>query len=235
MKKFNIENYRNGKFVMHTKTEEAAQEFCALLHENGRIWHSGDSYVRKDNWSKYYKERTVYYFNDGRVGDIQSAKENGYTVLEWEDFQDCPKREFDLKELIHDKVSEIFAEYQKAHDIMDGDIGLHNTIKLEKIENCLEGLITHIYASRINKPCFYIYTDCEGEEHIVHLQTSKDKFFTEVSRKIAFDDLTDERVTCICWQGQIVNYAGWKPAMHMVYLDHDGIPVWSAYFPEWDH
>jgi hypothetical protein len=140
-----------------------------------------------------------------------------------------------LHALIHDKINEIFAEYQTAHGICDGDISPLHALKLEKIENCLERLITQMYAEQLSKPCFYIYRDYDGDEHIIHMKTSMDKFFTEVSHRIAFDDLTDERVTHICWQGQIVNYTGWKPAMHMAYLTHDGIPVWERYFPEWDH
>lgn len=140
-----------------------------------------------------------------------------------------------LKELIHEKINEVFAEYQTANNILDGDIGLENTLKLEKIESCLEGLITHIYASRMSKPCFYIYTDYEGAEHIIHLQTSMDKFFTEVSKRIAFDDINDERVTLICWQGQIINYAGWQPGMKYEYHDLTGSTIWCGYFEEWDH
>lgn len=141
----------------------------------------------------------------------------------------------DLKELISEKINEIFAEYQTANGICDGDISPLHALKLEKIENCLERLITQMYAEQLSKPCFYIYRDYDGDEHIIHMKTSMDKFFTEVSHRIAFDDITDERVTHICWQGKIVNYAGWKPAMHMAYLDHNGIPVWEGYFPEWDH
>ena len=140
-----------------------------------------------------------------------------------------------LNELIHDKINEIFAEYQTAHGITDGDIGLYNTLRLEKIEGCLENFITSIYAERINKPNFYIYTDYEREEHIVHLQVSMDKFFTEVSKRICFDDINEEHVLHICWQGKPVIYVGWQPGMKYEYHDLKGNTIWCGYFEEWDH
>ena len=140
-----------------------------------------------------------------------------------------------LKELIHDKINEIFAEYQEANGICDGDISPIDALKLDKIESCLEHLITQMYAEQLNKPSFYIYTDCEGEEHIVHCKKNINVFFAEVSRKIAFDDCTDERVHHICWRGKPIQYAGWKPGMKYEYHDLYGNTVWVGYFPEWDH
>lgn len=140
-----------------------------------------------------------------------------------------------LKELIHDKINEIFAEYQTANGITDGDIGLHNTLRLEKIEGCLENFITSIYADQLSKPCFYIYTDYEGIEHIVHRNTDIHSFFVEVSKRIAFDDCTEEHVLHICWRGKPIDYAGWQPGMKYEFLYRNGITVWYGYFPEWDH
>ena len=37
MKEFNINDF-NGKVAMHCKTEKEANDFCKVLHENGRRW-----------------------------------------------------------------------------------------------------------------------------------------------------------------------------------------------------
>ena len=83
--KFNFNDYK-GKFAMHCKTAKEAKEFCRYMHSHGRMWNSFDSYADKTNWNEYFKEQTVYYFNDGRCGTVEFAKECGYTVLEWEDY-----------------------------------------------------------------------------------------------------------------------------------------------------
>ena len=82
---FDINNYE-GNFVIHCKTQEEAQNFCAYLHSVDRIWVDGNPYV-VDNTNWYiYRENTVYHFNDGTYGTYKYAQDNGYTILEWEDF-----------------------------------------------------------------------------------------------------------------------------------------------------
>ena len=80
----NLEDYK-GKYVMHCPTEESAKLFCDLLYEDGRVWKSRDSYAVYTNWV-FYKKDTIYYFNEGMYGLIETAKELGYRVLEIEDF-----------------------------------------------------------------------------------------------------------------------------------------------------
>lgn len=148
-----------------------------------------------------------------------------------------------IRELIDDKIQEVFYEYQQAHNITSGDI---EPLDWARIEICKDQLADHIQcvcdkqAKAINyddfTPSWYIYTDCEGEAHSETFgQVTDDQFFTIVSKKICFDDLDDSTVHKIFFRGKEVEYAGWQPGMKFEYTDFDGNTVWVGYFEHWDH
>ena len=87
--KFNLNDYKDykGDYAMHCKTKEEAESFCRFLHQNGRKWSSGYSYLEFNRWD-YYKADTVYRFNLGMYCDVVFAKWKGYTILEWSDFME---------------------------------------------------------------------------------------------------------------------------------------------------
>jgi len=89
--KFNFEKYK-GKYVMHCKTLREKEQFCKVMHDNGRIWSSGDSYLDKNNYSSTRNNNIYYYFNEGFQGITTPS---GVHVLEWEDFMEFTKA--DLK------------------------------------------------------------------------------------------------------------------------------------------
>lgn len=97
-KKFNINDYP-GKYVMHCKTEEEAKDFCRVLHEAGRKWCTGVSYLENTNWSNtLYGMRIYYNFNRGMYASDESAyTHEGYTILEWSDFMNKEFTKADLK------------------------------------------------------------------------------------------------------------------------------------------
>jgi hypothetical protein len=143
-----------------------------------------------------------------------------------------------LRELIHTKIDEIFVEYQNANNIISGDIDPLDALQLDLIERGLEELIERVcaYQEKSIPASLYIYRDREGEMHSVtyeHIDT--DKFFYEISKRIAFDDITDESVVAIFWRGKEIRYAGWQPCMKYEYKDLGGSTVWLGNFPEWDH
>lgn len=82
--KFNIDDYK-GKYVMHCKTEEEAKTFCKYLDSIGHIWGSGESYLLENYWY-IYRASTCYNFNTDRFYSKQHYEEEGYTILEMEDF-----------------------------------------------------------------------------------------------------------------------------------------------------
>lgn len=93
--KFNIDDYK-GNYVMHCKTEEEAKDFCNYLHSVGKRWNNCTSYLDTTDWSNY-KSDTVYYFNQDLYWNIDSAKRDDYTILEWSDFMNKEFTKADLK------------------------------------------------------------------------------------------------------------------------------------------
>ena len=148
-----------------------------------------------------------------------------------------------LQQLINDKINEIFAEYQKANNITSGDIDPFDALQLDLIERGLEQLVERVCSYQPKAihlddftPSWYIYTDCDGEAHSETFgQITEDQFFTKVSKRICFDDLTNENVVKIYYKGKEVWFAGWQRGMKYEYKDLDGNTVWVGYFPEWDH
>lgn len=87
---FNIEDYK-GKYAMHCKTEEEAKIFCKYLHNIGHVWCSGDPYKDDDNDVVYtcyscYNTQTCYEFNTDHYCCKSYYENEGYTILEMEDF-----------------------------------------------------------------------------------------------------------------------------------------------------
>lgn len=79
--KFNLNDYKSG-YAMHCKTKEEAESFCRFLHQNGRRWCNGNSYLQFDNWDRF-KIDTIYYFN---LGTYSRVKYVNCVILEWSDF-----------------------------------------------------------------------------------------------------------------------------------------------------
>jgi hypothetical protein len=148
-----------------------------------------------------------------------------------------------LKQLIHDKINEIFAEYQEENNITSGDIDPFDALELDNLEDALEQLVEKICAKQpkaINfdnlTPSWYIYIDSEGTAHSkVYADSSMTQFLIEVSHRIAHDDITDDTVLKIYYKGKELFYAGWQPCMKYEYKDLGGNTVWVGQFPEWDH
>lgn len=82
--KFNLNDYQ-GNYAMHCKTKEEAESFCRFLHQNGRRWRSGRSYLDEDHWDEY-EDDTIYFFNECIYDERCSDFEEDYIILEWSDF-----------------------------------------------------------------------------------------------------------------------------------------------------
>ena len=148
-----------------------------------------------------------------------------------------------LKELVHDKINEIFVEYQKANHITSGDIEPFDAGYLDRLEEELTNHIERVCAKQpkeINYDCltpsWYVYTDEDGEFHdVVYGYDNVNAFFTDVSYRIAFDDCSGETVHKIYYKGKEVEYVGWQLGMKYEYKDLDGNTVWVGVFEHWDH
>lgn len=143
-----------------------------------------------------------------------------------------------LKELIHNKINEVFLEYQKANFIVSGDIDPFDAEYLDRLEEQLAQHIEQVCAKQPKEipASFYIYTDSEGIAHsVTYDKIDTDKFFCEISRRICFSDCSGEEVTEIYWKGQKVEYAGWQPHMYFKFKNLGGKTVWVGRFEHWDH
>lgn len=54
--KFNFEEWKDKKVVMHCSTKEEAENFCRVMHEAGKWWSSGLEYISYSRWSEYKKK-----------------------------------------------------------------------------------------------------------------------------------------------------------------------------------
>lgn len=100
--KFDIKDYP-GEYVMHVTSEEQAKIFCRYMHWIGRKWSSGASYLTRNNFYNL-KIRTCYEFNVNTYDEISWFKNNGFTILEfdnfdWSDFMFKNEKEFTKKDL----------------------------------------------------------------------------------------------------------------------------------------
>ena len=148
-----------------------------------------------------------------------------------------------IKQLVHDKIDEIFLEVQNAEGITDGGIDPLDGLRLEELEDELVELISKVIAYQPKEipiwdlaPSWYIYTDSEGIFHgKTYGQIDMDKFFFEISQRIAFGDCSGETVHKIYYKGKEIEYVGWQPNMRFEYKDLDGNTVWVGVFEHWDH
>lgn len=96
MRKFNWDEFKEGKFAVHCKTEEEAKDFCRQMYKHGMVRGSGNSYLSCTHYEKY-KDKTCY---DGQ-GVYQSYdhfKKYRYEILEWSDYMDKEFTKADLED-----------------------------------------------------------------------------------------------------------------------------------------
>lgn len=142
-KKFNINDYP-GKYVMHCKTEEEAKDFCRVLHEAGRKWDNGNSYIDKTYYDNH-KELTCYYFNEGMFAGKYFIKEDydgPYTILEWSDFM---KKEFTRDDI---KVGDMLLTREgKVQLVVNTTCGITVTDLDEVFKKCISVDLRHVYGA----------------------------------------------------------------------------------------
>lgn len=116
---FNIEAFA-GDYAMHCKTEKEAIDFCTYLDKHDRCWRTADLYINNTMWDRL-KENTVYYFNEGTFGDIETAKRENYTILEWSDYIDKNPSIFTKEDL---KTGDILLRRDGAVEIYNGELDM---------------------------------------------------------------------------------------------------------------
>jgi hypothetical protein len=86
----------------------------------------------------------------GSGNDIEVKWEHGTMGdgIWWCTTKDVIEVEFSLKDLIEEKVDEIFLAYQNAHEITNGDISPMDALKLDDIEEMLKEHIEYVCAKQ---------------------------------------------------------------------------------------
>ena len=86
---------------------------------------------------------------------------------------------------------------------------------------------------------FYVVKNVEDTSttHGYASDVSENRFFTDISRELAFSDCYGSDVTFICWHGKRVwcDYKLSKNELDFVYCDMYKNVIWTGYFPEWEH
>lgn len=96
MRKFNWDEFKEGKFAVHCKTEEEAKDFCRQMYKHGMVWGSGNSYLSCTHYEEY-KDKTCC----GGQGGYQSYdyfEKYRYEILEWSDYMDKEFTKADLRD-----------------------------------------------------------------------------------------------------------------------------------------
>lgn len=100
--KFDLGDWTNANIGMRCRTEEEAKIFCQYLHDHGRQWASGKSYISFDCWQTY-KDETVYLFNDDTYTNIydEYAKITlSFDNYDWSDVSLTPKEKTPKHEIV---------------------------------------------------------------------------------------------------------------------------------------
>lgn len=113
---FDFDAWEGKDVCMHCKTEEEAEDFCNELNKAGLRWSSGNSYL---SWSCFepYKEQTCYCFNKGTYDSTVSAKDKGYTILEWSDYRSTEPLKEEQEKTMGTKIDDKPLSFQKAMKI----------------------------------------------------------------------------------------------------------------------
>ncbi len=106
---------------------------------------------------------TGYYPTIGTCGTVVRIGSDADIEVEWDsgtdgdgiwwcETKDVVEVEFSLKDLIDEKVNEIFTVYQAANDITNGDIEPMDALKLDHIEEMLKAHIEYVCAKQKGEP-----------------------------------------------------------------------------------
>lgn len=94
--KFNFEEWKDKKVVMHCRTEEEAEDFCRVMHEAGKKWCDGSLYLNNTEWDNY-EEETCYNFNIEGFSCRKFYIKEKYKILEWSNYMNDHFTKSDLK------------------------------------------------------------------------------------------------------------------------------------------
>lgn len=90
---FDFDVWKGKDVCMHCKTRNEAENFRCEMDKAGLRWTNGDSYLETSCFNPF-RDRTCYYFNEGKYDSTVYAKNEGHTILEWSEYRSTePKDE----------------------------------------------------------------------------------------------------------------------------------------------
>ena len=149
------EKYVGSNLVVNCKTFELSQEFRELADKFGYKWYTGTSYIDESEWLDY-KDRTCYELYKGMYASVDSYKDDGYAVVEFDGLEECENKNEDIFKVIIKLVD----EDREHHLIMHKD-------KMQKSLNVLTyQRYKDVFFEAIDGSVFYIKKD-----YIVYIKT----------------------------------------------------------------
>ena len=169
---FNISNYP-GKYVMHCKTKEEAEDFCNHLDSVGKTWRLGDRYLNNTRFETF-KEKTAYDFHQGTWTEVDFYKKEGYTILEWSDFM--KKKQF-----------------TKA-DLKNGDVILRRNEEVEIYNSTLDMCISKCSYNDLDSVDNNLTHQFNNEWDVIAVRRPKAKYECSFNAfNLSYGDLVYER------------------------------------------
>lgn len=164
-----LKDFKGQKIAVNCTTQEQAEAFCKLMHDNGFKWVGGASYLEYTNW-KVYKQNTCYGFNKGEYSDLKCCTEEGYTIL--------PATNFLEEEFIYGQ------EYEFSDN---GDFKPKSTRQFVAKSTCGKFFIT--WSKNTSSSSYYKYARKINTERSEAITTAKeliDKF--DIKQEELFND-----------------------------------------------
>lgn len=96
MKKFNWDEFKEGKIVVHCKTKKEAEDFCRQMHKQGMVWGTGNSYLSCTHYEEY-KNKTCY-SGGGGYQSYDYFEKYRCNILEWSDYMNKEFTKADLRD-----------------------------------------------------------------------------------------------------------------------------------------
>lgn len=194
MRKFNWDEFKEGKFAVHCKTEEEAIDFCKQMYKHGMEWASGGSYLSYTYYG-VYRDKTCY---DGQGGyqSYDYFEKYRYEILEWGDYMQKEFKKADLKSgMVVEYKCKDYGKRMVVGNMLIGEDGSH---RLEAYENDLtqgyaEGQLSIIRVYKIkNERNFEYIMDNDNLELIWERKEPKKMTAEEMRQKL--EELTGEEI-----------------------------------------
>lgn len=176
---FDFGAWKDKNVCMHCRTREEAEDFCNEMHKAGLTWSSGTSYLSR-NYFESYKEQMCYCFNKGTYDSTVSAKDKGYTILEWSEYRSTEPKE-EQEKIMELKIDDKPLSFTEAMAIK------------KKICESVIGACSNCSIASSAAECIEFFTCYSGDAETVlkkwlaehPVKTNRDKFvevFGEIER-----------------------------------------------------